>query len=273
MMRKRMKNIGALIVLCGISVISLLPFYLMVIMGTHSHSEISTSLQLFVGKHFIDNLKKVWEAGFLRFYFNSFYIAVISAGLAVLFSTLAGFAIAKYEFKGKQFFFNAILATMMIPFGVSIVGFLTEMNALGLSQTHVPIIISTMCSSYGVYMMVQFMKDGIPMEVMESARIDGASEPRIFFNIALPYIKPAALTLFVLLFMNSWNNFMVPLIFINKQKMFTVPLGIFTLGNQYSQEYGARMLALAVATIPTLLIYIFNSKHMEKGMTLGAVKG
>ena len=162
---------------------------------------------------------------------------------------------------------------MMIPFGVSIVGFLIEMNAIGLSKTHIPIIISTICSSYGVYMMVQFMEEGIPTEVLESARIDGASEPRIFWSLALPFIKPAALTLFVLLFMNSWNNFLVPLIFINKESMFTVPLGVFTLGNQYSQEYGARMLALAVATIPTLLIYIFNSKYMEQGMTVGAVKG
>lgn len=272
-MSKKVKKVLFIAIFSFVTIVSLLPFYLMVIMGTHTHSEISTSLQLFVGSNLAENLKSVLEAGFLRFYFNSFYVALVSAGLAVLISTLAGFAIAKYEFKGKKFFFSAILATMMIPFGVSIVGFLIEMNALGLSQTHVPVIISTMCSSYGVYMMVQFMKDGIPMEVIESARIDGASEPRIFLSIALTYVKPAALTLFVLLFMNSWNNFMVPLIFINKQSMFTVPLGIFTLGNQYSQEYGARMLALAVATIPTLLIYVFNSKHMEKGMMLGAVKG
>lgn len=272
-MHKKIKKLLLYLVLALISIISLVPFYLMVVMGTHSHYEISTSLQTFFGSYFLDNWKKVWEAGFLRFYFNSFYIAVISAGLAVLFSSLAGFALAKYEFKGKKFFFHAILATMMIPFGVSIVGFLIEMNKLGLSQTHIPIIISTMCSSYGVYMMLQFMKGGIPNEVIESARIDGASEPRIFFSLAFPFAKPAAMTLFVLMFMNSWNNFLVPLIFINREEMFTVPLGIFTLGNQYSQEYGARLLALSVATIPTLIIYCFNSKYMEKGMTVGAVKG
>lgn len=272
-MKFNAKKILPFLLLAVVSIVSLLPFYLMVVMGTHSHSEISRSLQLFFGDDFLSNLQKVLEAGFLRFYFNSFYIAVVSAGLAVLISTLAGFALAKYRFKGRNFFFNAILATMMIPFGVSIVGFMIEMNKLGLGQTHMPMIISTMCSSYGVYMMVQFMKDGIPTEVIESARIDGASEPKIFWKLALPYVKPAALTLFVLQFMNSWNNFMVPLIFINKQEMFTVPLGVFTLGNQYSQEYGARMLALAVATIPTLLIYIFNSKYMEKGLTVGAVKG
>lgn len=256
-----------------VTVICIFPYYLMIVMSSHTHQEISTKLNFWFGSNLLENAKMVWKAGFARFYFNSFYIAVLSAGAAVFICALAGFALAKYKFKGRTAIFNAILATMMLPFGVSIIGYLIEMRVLGLSKTHLPIIISTMCSSYGVYLIMQFMKDGIPNEVLESARIDGASEPKIFIKLALPFSKPACMTLFILLFMNSWNNFLIPLIFINKESMYTVPLGVFSLGNQYSQEYGARMFALAVSTIPLLLLYIFNSKHLVNGITVGAVKG
>jgi cellobiose transport system permease protein len=256
-----------------ISLVSIFPFYMMVMMSTHESQEVVSRLNLFPGQYLYHNAKQVFESGFLRFYWNSFYVAVLAGILGVLMSAMAGYALSKYDFKLRNTIFNLILAVMMIPFGVSIIGFLTEMRSFGWSNTHLPLIVSAMISPYGVFMLAQFMKDGFPKEIMESARMDGCSELGIFFKLALPYTRPACVTLFLLIFMYSWNNFLMPLIFVNKETMYTIPLGLFSLGNQYRQEYGARMFALTLATIPMLIIFALNSKSLIRGLFAGAVKG
>jgi len=117
------------------------------------------------------------------------------------------------------------------------------------------------------------MKDGIPSEVLDSARIDGCSEPRIFMVFALNFVKPAALTLTLITFLQAWNNFLVPLIIINKQSLFTVPIGVFALGDLFRYDYGAIILALGIATIPQIIIFTIASKSFISGLTVGAIKG
>lgn len=266
-------KIIAYTVLILVTIVSVFPFYMMCVMSTRENQEIVTTLFLYPGTHLIDNAKMVFASGFLRFYFNSFYIAVISSIVGVLISAMAGFALAKYRFKGSKVFFNLVLLVMMIPFGVSIVGFLIEMKSFGWSNTHLPLIIAGMISPYGVFLLTQFAKDGFPTEIMESARLDGCSEPTIFFKFFIPFTRAACLTLFLLLFIWSWNNFLIPLVFITKQEMYTIPLGIFAVGNQYRQEYGARLFALTLSTIPMLIIFAINSKNLVRGLTAGAIKG
>lgn len=263
----------SLALLTVITLIAIFPFYMMTIMATHESQDVVTALHLLPGKNLLNNAVTVFQSGFLRFYWNSFYIAAAASAIGVLMSAMAGFALSKYKFRLRKTIFNFVILTMMIPFGVSIVGFLIEMKTLKLSNTHVPLIVCAMCSNYGVFLLTQFMKDGFPMEIIESARIDGAGEFRIFFTMAFPFTKSACITLFLLIFMYSWNNFLIPLVFINKQEMYTIPLGIFALGNQYRQEYGARMFALALATIPMLVIFAVNSKSLIRGLTAGAIKG
>lgn len=246
---------------------------MMVMMSTHESQDVVTRLSLYPGKYVLHNAKQVFESGFLLYYWNSFYVAFLAGIIGVLMSAMAGFALSKYEFKLQKTIFNLVLGVMMIPFGVSIIGFLTEMRNFGWSNTHLPLIVSAMVSPYGVFLLTQFMKDGFPKEIMESARIDGSSEFGIFFKMALPYTISACVTLFLLIFMYSWNNFLIPLVFVNKASMYTVPLGLFALGNQYRQEYGARMFALALATIPMIIIFAVNSKSLIRGLTAGAIKG
>jgi ABC-type sugar transport system, permease component len=256
-----------------VTALAVFPFYMMLVMSTHESQEVVSRLFLLPGDHFLANGKLVIESGFLRFYWNSFYVAALASTLGVLISALAGFALSKYEFRLRSFFMNFVLLVMMIPFGVSIVGFLIEMRSLGWSNSHVPLIIAGMVSPYGVFLIAQFSKDGFPKEIMESARIDGCNEARIFISFFLPFTKAACFTLFLLIFISSWNNFMIPLIFVTKQKMYTIPLGIFAVGNQYRQEYGARLFALSFSTIPMLIIFALNSKNLIKGLTAGAIKG
>ncbi|MDF2613038.1 MAG: sugar transporter ATP-binding protein [Clostridia bacterium] len=273
MKKIKISTILSMIILIAATIMAIFPFYMMTIMSTRTNQQIITKLYMLPGNQLINNAKMVFESGFLMFYLNSFYIAVSAAVIGVLFSAAAGFAIAKYTFKANRLMQNMILIIMSIPFGVSIVGFLIEMKNLGLSNTHLPMIISAMISPYGVFLFTQFAKDGFPTEIMESARIDGCNEMTIFYKMFLPFTRSAAVTLFLMIFMYSWNNFLTPLVFINKQSMYTIPLGIFALGNQYRQEYGARMFALTLATIPILIIFAVNSKSLIRGLTSGAVKG
>lgn len=272
----RRPRIGAqvsYVILAAATLIAVFPFYMMIIMSTHESQDIVTRLYLTPGGHFLANGALVIKSGFLRFYWNSFYIAALSSSLGTLISAMAGFALSKYDFKLRRFFFDFVMFVMMIPFGVSIIGFLIEMRSLGWSNTHLPLIIAGMVSPYGVFLLTQFAKDGFPKEIMESARMDGSNEVGIFFRFFLPFTKAACLTLFLLIFIYSWNNFMIPLVFITKQSMYTIPLGIFAVGSQYRQEYGARLFALAFSTLPMLVIFAVNSKSLIRGLTAGAIKG
>lgn len=273
MKRPRIGSIISYVILIGVTLISIFPFYMMIIMSTRESQDIVSRLYLTPGDHFLANGALVIKSGFLQFYWNSFYVAVLASTLGMLISAMAGFALSKYDFKLRNFFFNFVMFVMMIPFGVSIIGFLIEMRSFGWSNTHLPLIISGMVSPYGVFLLTQFAKDGFPKEIMESARIDGCNELGIFFRFFLPFTKAACLTLFLLIFIYSWNNFMIPLVFITKQSMYTIPLGIFAVGNQYRQEYGARLFALTFSTLPMLIIFAVNAKSLIRGLTAGAIKG
>lgn len=260
-------------ILVVITMISVFPFYMMIIMSTHESQAVVSKLHFLPGGFLAHNAVEVFQSGFMRYYWNSFYIAVLSCVFGVLISAMAGFALAKYQFRLQKAMLNFVLLVMMIPFGVSIIGFLIEMKSLGWSGTHIPLIISGMISPYGVFLLTQFAYDGFPTEIMESARIDGCSEPRIFLSFFLPFTRAACVTLCLLIFIYSWNNFLIPLVFVNNQKLYTVPLGIFALGDQYRQEYGARMFALALSTVPMIAIFALNSKNLVRGLTAGAIKG
>jgi ABC-type sugar transport system, permease component len=274
-MKQKIKGANALISVCMaiITLVSLFPFYMMLTMGTYYSEDIFLGIPLLPHNYVIQNIKTVFEGGFLRFYWNSFYIATLATVFAVFFSAMAGFALSKYNFKGRKLIFNFVLFTMMIPGGLGLVAFIIEMRYFHWSNTHLPLFMPWIQNSFGVFLMTQYMKSGIPNEVIESARIDGCSEPMIFFKIAFAFIKPAAVTLGLITFIGNWNNFLVPLIILNKQTLFTVPLGIFALGNLFRTDYGARLSALSIATVPMIIIFITNSESFIRGLAAGAVKG
>lgn len=270
--RKRISSFFSKLVLILITAVSIYPFYSLLIMATHSDTEVITQLNLLPGNSLIHNARIALSTGFLRSYWNSFYVAVVSSVIRVLISAMAGYALAKYRFRGRELCANIVLMTMMVPFNVCLIGFLIEMRAFHLTGTIWPLIISCTASSMGVYLLMSVMQDTVPTEIIESARIDGAGEFSIFVRFAIPLSRAPLMTLFLLSFIASWNNFMNALIFINKKSQYTLPMAIFTFGDQYNSEYGARMLALALATFPILIIYMLNSKHLVSGLSAGAVK-
>lgn len=273
MSKRLLKDWWIYLVLGVISLIALIPFYMMFVMGTYYSEDLFKGLPLLVSDYFWENLKTTLSHGLPVAYGNSIFVSVIAVAACLFTSITMGYALAKFEFKAKKFLLILVLTGMMLPTQISIIGYVMEMRVAHLTNTLWSVICVWIANPFSVFFMMQFMRDSIPEEMMESARIDGCSEPGILFRIVVPCMKPAITTVSTLVFLWSWNNYLLPLITLNKQKVYTLPLMISNISVSYRQDYGAQMLALALSTFPVLIIFIIGSKHFVKGITAGAVKG
>ncbi|AGA59398.1 MULTISPECIES: carbohydrate ABC transporter permease [Thermobacillus] len=272
-MNMTLRSILATTGIALLSLFSLLPFYIMIIMGTHVNEDLFRKIVLLPGSYLIENFKTVAASRFDLAYWNSFVVSAASTVLSVFVSAFAGFAFAKYDFKHKNLIFSAILLTMMIPSQLGIVAYVIEMRHLGLSGTLMPLILPWIANAFGVFWMTQFIKGAVPNEVLESARIDGCSDLGLFFRIVPAFIMPAVTTLSLLVFLWSWNNYLLPLIIINNPDLYTIPLSITTLGDAYRTDLAAQILGLSIGTLPVLMLFAFGSKSFIRGLTAGSVKG
>jgi cellobiose transport system permease protein len=245
----------------------------MIIMGTYQNEELFRGIVWVPGSFFLGNLKSVLQTNFDQIYWNSIVVSLVSTVLSVFVSAMAGFAFAKHDFKHKRSLFSVILLTMMIPGQLGLVAYIIEMRFVGLTGSLIPLILPWVANAFGVYWMTQFMRGAIPTEVLESARMDGCSEIGVFFRIALPFTMPAITTLSLLVFLWSWNNYLLPLILINEPEQYTIPLGITNLGNAYRTDLAAQILGLTIGTVPVLILFAIGSKSFIRGLTAGSVKG
>lgn len=270
---KTSSGLGITILLIILALITIFPFYLMVCMGTYTSADLFKGIALAPGSHLIENLKTVGQSSFGRFYINSLVASTAATVIGTLTSAMAGFALSKYRFRFRNAATKIILALMMVPSQISLIAYVIEMRNMNLLNTLWPVIIPFTYSAFGVFWMKQSIEGSVPDEVLESARIDGASELRVFFSIVLPFVKAALITIALLLFLWSWNNYLLPLITINDMKLYTVPLGVAMLNGMYRTDYAAKILALTLGTLPLIVLFIFGSKYFIRGLTGGAVKG
>lgn len=274
-MRKK-KTISAAVIyliLGLISVIALFPFYMMFVMGTYYSEELFRGMPLLISDYFLENLKTTIESGFLRTYRNSILVSAASVLASLFTSVTIGYALAKFKFKGKKAVLLIVMAGLMLPTQISVIGYVMEMRVMKLTNTLWSVICVWVANPFSAFFMMQFLRDSIPEDMLESARIDGCSEPRILMSIVVPCIKPAVMTVATLVFLWSWNNYMLPLITLNRQEVYTLPLMISNISVAYRQDYGAQMLALALSTFPVLILFSAGAKHFVEGITAGAVKG
>lgn len=275
-MKKTKKRISAAIkqiILILMTLVMFFPLYIVFVMGTYYSEDIFKGLPMLPSDYFLTNLKLVISKGFFSAYLNSITVSVASVILSVLVSTMIGFALAKYNFKGKKFIFAFVMAIMMIPGQISMIGYMLEMRKMNLINTLLPLIFTWAAHPLGAFLMMQFISDGITDELLESARLDGCSEPGIFFKIVIPCIKSGFVTLATLVFLWSWNNYVLPLILINKQELFTIPLMVNNLSNAFRSDYGAIMCALGLSVLPMIVIFSLCSRTFIQGIAAGAVKG
>jgi arabinosaccharide transport system permease protein len=209
---------------------------------------------------------------YLRQFGNSAFVAVTQTLLTLLVSSLVGWGFAKYEFAGKRILFLFLLATLTFPYQVTLVPLFLLMLNLGWLDTYWAIIIPGAISAFGVFFMRQNML-GIPNDLVDAARIDGASELGIYWRVGLPLTRGALSVLAVLVFLGAWNDYLWPLIVLRSAEKFTYPVGLATLVGLYKVEYGMILAGAFLATLPILLIFIAGRNQLLANITLGAVKG
>lgn len=265
-------------VLCiFLACLSLFPFIIMLVNATRDTPSIQSSPISFV---FGSNLKRNFQILTSKDMFspwvglkNSLIISVCATALTVYFSTLTAYALVAYEWKLKGPFFAMILAVMMIPATVTSIGFYQFMYRIGWTNNLLPLILPAIAAPSTVFFMRQFMIPALPMEIVQSARVDGASEFRTFNQIVLPIMKPAMATQAIFAFVASWNNLFIPQILLTKKEVYTMPIMVSLLnGDIYKVEYGAIYLGILLTVLPIFVIYFALSKYIIAGVALGGVK-
>lgn len=220
----------------------------------------------------LDNFPAVLtQFPFAKYFLNSVIVVAVVTVSAVFTSLLAGFALAKYNFPGRGFIFILILSSLMVPFQVRIIPLYRMIVQFHWVDTLPAIIFPWLMSAFGIFLMRQFML-GIPDELLDAARIDGASEFRIFWQIAVPLTKPAISALSIFIFFKNWEEFLWPLIVSTSPASRTLPVGLQAFSEQYSQNTHWQMAGALIATLPVLILFFILQKQFIQGITLTGMK-
>jgi len=256
------------------AVVMLLPFYFMFVFASHSRTEIfNLPPPLFFGSDFLLNLDILTtKIPFWRSLGWSFYVALASTGLTLLFCSMGGYAFAMFEFRFKQSLFLLVMGTMLLPSFLGMIPSFMIMDAFGWIDQPRALYIPGAASAFGIFMMRQFVTSSIPRDLIEAARMDGCGELGIYWRIVVPLLKPAMGTLGLITFIASWNNFIGPLIVMRSPEMYTLPLALRSMQSPVNTEWGAVMAGSAIATLPLLVLFAISSRRLIDGLTAGAVK-
>ncbi len=257
-------------------VIAVVPIYILIINATRSTEQINTGLSLLPGGYTMYNWKVLTGRGFQIWqgFVNSAFISVSATVLSVYFSAMTAYGLHVYKFKGRRVIWTVILIIMMLPGTVTFIGFYQLMARLKLLNNYVPLIIPGIAAAATVLFIRQYMISSLSSsELIDSARIDGAGEYKIFNRIILPIAAPALAAQAIFTFVGSWNNFITPFVLISNMRRYTLPMLIQTLrGDIYRTEQGGIYLGIAVSLIPILIFYSFMSRFIISGITMGSVK-
>lgn len=207
-----------------------------------------------------------------RYIYNTFKLAIIITTLQLLSSSFAAYAFAKLRFPGRRGLFLGYIATIAVPWQAYMVPQFILMRSLGLNNTHLSMICLQAFSAFGVFMMKQFY-ESIPDELREAAKIDGLSEYGIWWRIMLPLSRPALSTLTIITFVNTWNDFLGPLIYLTRTELKTIQIGLRSFISQYSSEYGLIMAGSVVALIPVFVVFLSLQRYFVQGIASTGIKG
>lgn len=221
----------------------------------------------------LDNYRTLFaRAGMGRYLLNSFLIAGLTAAIALLLNTLAGYAFAKLRFAGRDRVFRLLLGALVIPAQVAMMPLFLMLKQLGLVNSYAGAIVPGMAGVFGIFLVRQYARS-IPDELLEAARIDGAGELRIFLQIVLPVLKPILVTLAIFVFLASWNDFMWPLIVLTDNDLYTLPVALASLSREHVQDNELMMAGSVVTVLPVLLLFLILQRYYLQGLLVGSVKG
>ena len=266
-------------IVCTIlALLSLFPFVVMLVNATRSTVQIqNTAVSVIPGSDLFKNIKILGEKETFKPLVgmkNSFIISVSVTVLNIYFSCLTAYAIHAYDWKLKKAFFSLIIGIMCLPGTVTMIGFYRTCYQLHLTDNKLMLILPAIAAPMTVFFMKQYLEGSLSMEIVESARIDGAGEFRTFNSVVLPIMKPAMATQAIFAFVGSWNSFFLPMILFNKQKNYTMPIMVAILNEgNYNTEYGCIYVGLSLTALPLIGFYLLFSKYIISGIALGSVKG
>jgi len=268
-------KLAVYLVLAAVSAFMVFPFVWMLV------SSLKPFTEIFAGTHFLPqhwtlhNFSSFFhQADAGRAIWNSFYIATSTTALSLFLCALGGYGFAKFRFFGRNFLFGFVIATLAVPFAVIVVPLFVMMrNTFQWVDTPWPLIIPWAANAFGIFFMRQYMLS-IPDEILDAARVDGASEPRIFLRIVLPVCKPALVSLGIIVFIASWNNFLWPLVVLPSPHNWTLPLVLRSLqGPPGRTPYDVLMAGSVVSTLPLVIGFLVFQRRLVSGIMAGGVKG
>ena len=275
--RQRIFRTVVCVIFC---ILALGPFLLLIMNATRSSEAIKSGISLIPSGHLIENWKNLlakqngMQITLQKAALNSLTITVPGTFLAVYFSSMTAYGIYVYDFKFKKFAWAFIMAIMMVPSQISIIGFYRFMLDLKLVDTYIPLIIPAIASPAVVFFMKQYMESTLSIEMIEAARIDGSREWHTFNRIIIPIMKPAVATQAIFQFIAQWNNLFTSTIMLTTDSKKTLPMFVQLLSsNQFRTDYGVVYVGLFVTIIPLVIIYFILSKYIVAGVALGGVKG
>ncbi|MET9336469.1 carbohydrate ABC transporter permease [Nonomuraea sp. NPDC003804] len=250
------------------------PFYWLAMAATHANADIfSWPPKFYPGDQLMANTAKLEESiGLVTVLGNTLYVAVVQTAGAIVVSLLAGYAFAKFTFKGRNLLFVLLLSTLVIPSGVTIIPIFEMMNDIGLIDSYPALILPSLSVPFGIFLTRQSLL-AIPDELLDAARIDGAGELRVLWRVVVPVMRPVLAALAVFLFLGAWNDFLWPLIAMRTPEMYTLPVALASLLGLAQTDFGQIMVGTAISSLPMMILFLILQRQFISGLLAGATKG
>lgn len=274
-MRRLLPKISLHAVMLFGLLVTIFPFVWVALMGTHSRGEIySSPPPFYIGDNLLENYAKLLEImPFWTVLLNSLFVSVMGTAAAVFFCSMCAFGFYAYDFRGKNLMFGIMIASMMVPPVLMLIPSFLTLKFLGILDTHFALWFPGAANAFGIFLIRQYMGNSITRDLLDAAKVDGASDFRIYWSVVLPLIRPALATLGIVMFIGLWNNFLGPLIVISSPEKYVLTLALRSVQSIANSPWGAIMLGTFMSMVPLLLAFLFFSKQMMAGLTAGAVKG
>lgn len=252
-------------------------FPLLWLLGTSFKSQTENIFQfppqLFPSQPTFQNFITVWQSNpFGQYLFNSTVVALLTVSLNLLFCSLAAYPLARLNFRGKDLIFSGIVSTIMIPFQIVMIPLYILTVQLGLKNTYLGVIFPSIASAFGIFLLRQAFQ-GVPKELEEAARIDGCSELGLWWNVMLPAVRPALVTLAIFVFIGSWSDFLWPLIVLDRPEYYTLPLGVANLAGTFSLDWRLIAAGSVISIAPVLILFLLVQRYIVPTDTASGVKG
>lgn len=266
---------AAWVILIATTIVALFPMYWLFTSAlTPTQYTISTTPQLFPTNPSFANFERLFQLAnnYWRWFVNSLVVALSVTAFHMFFDTMAGYAFAKRRFPGRTFFFWLILSTLMIPDHVTLIPKYIVARQAGLLDSVWAVILPGWANVFGIFLMRQYIQT-LPSELIDAGRIDGCSEPGVFTRIILPLCKPALAALAIFTFVRQWNDFLWPLIVLQRSVNYTLPVGVASLQGEFGTDYGVIFAGAALAALPMIVFFLVFQRYFLEGVRMGAVKG